>query len=120
MKTTVANRRKTYRQTNDVYIGRGGPWGNPFVIGPDGDRAEVIAKYRAWITGPDRIATALRRNIHLLKGRRLVCYCAPAACHGDVLAELAEKEGAVVQSETARQGTQRAGIESGPLPTEEV
>ncbi|RWK52772.1 MAG: DUF4326 domain-containing protein, partial [Mesorhizobium sp.] len=32
-----------------VYIGRPSKWGNPFVIGPDGSRAEVIAKYRAWI-----------------------------------------------------------------------
>jgi len=32
-----------------VYIGRGSPWGNPFVIGRDGNRAEVIAKYEAWI-----------------------------------------------------------------------
>ena len=28
-----------------VYIGRGSKWGNPFRIGPDGDRAAVIAKY---------------------------------------------------------------------------
>lgn len=76
----------------DVYIGRPGPWGNPFVIGRDGTRDQVIAKYRAWITGPNRVAAALRRNLHLLRGKRLVCWCAPAACHGDVLAELADRE----------------------------
>lgn len=119
-KTTVLNLRRVSRHQTDIYIGRPGPWGNPFVIGKDGDRTEVIAKYRAWITGPDRIATALRRNLPLLRGKRLGCWCAPAACHGDVLAELADKEGAVVQSETARQGTQRVGIKSHPLPTEEV
>lgn len=32
-----------------VYIGRPGKWGNPFVIGRDGSRAEVIAKYRTWL-----------------------------------------------------------------------
>jgi hypothetical protein len=32
-----------------VYVGRPGKWGNPFVIGRDGSRDEVIAKYRAWI-----------------------------------------------------------------------
>jgi len=92
-KTTVLNRRRGYlRGTSDVYIGRPGPWGNPFVIGKDGDRTEVIRKYRAWITGPDRVAVALRTNIPLLRGRRLVCWCAPAPCHGDVLAELADRE----------------------------
>lgn len=30
-----------------VYIGRGSKWGNPFVIGRHGTRAEVIAKYEA-------------------------------------------------------------------------
>jgi hypothetical protein len=44
--TTVANK---YYQNYDVYIGRGSKWGNPFVIGKDGDRDEVIAKYREWI-----------------------------------------------------------------------
>ena len=29
-----------------IYIGRGSAWGNPFVIGRDGDRAEVIEKYK--------------------------------------------------------------------------
>jgi hypothetical protein len=38
----------------DIYIGRpgkgrSGPWGNPFIIGKDGTRAEVIAKYARWI-----------------------------------------------------------------------
>ena len=94
MTTTVVNRRKTLlrRTTFDIYIGRGGPWGNPFIIGPDGDRADVIEKYRVWITSDDRVAVALRSNLHLLRGKRLVCWCAPAACHGDVLAELADKE----------------------------
>jgi len=32
-----------------VYIGRGSKWGNPFRIGPEGDRAAVIAKYERWL-----------------------------------------------------------------------
>lgn len=32
-----------------VYIGRRSKWGNPFVIGRDGTRAEVIAKYAVWL-----------------------------------------------------------------------
>ncbi len=51
-----------------VYIGRGGKWGNPFRIGPDGDQAVVIAKHE------------LLRSIGELRGKDLVCFwCAPAA-----------------------------------------
>ena len=93
MTTTVVNRhRLTLRRKSDIYIGRGSPWGNPYPIGKDGTRAEVIKKYRAWITSDDRVAVALRRNLRVLRGHRLICYCAPAACHGDVLAELADGE----------------------------
>ena len=33
-----------------MYIGRPGPWGNPFRIDHDGDRNEVIRRYRIWLT----------------------------------------------------------------------
>jgi len=64
-----------------VYIGRGSPWGNPFVIGRDGTRAEVIAKYEAWLdTQPQLLA-----RLPELKGRGLVCFCFPKSCHGEGL-----------------------------------
>lgn len=69
----------------DMYIGRGSPWGNPYVIGKDGDRAEVIAKYRKYAV------MMLSENPHWLyrlRGKDLVCFCAPLACHGDVLLEM--------------------------------
>jgi hypothetical protein len=48
-------------------------------------RADVIAKYRAWIvTQPERM-----KALDELRGRDLVCFCAPAACHGDLLLRLA-------------------------------
>lgn len=69
-----------------IYIGRPSRWGNPFVIGKDGDRAAVIAKYRAWLlANPEMVATAKRD----LAGKDLVCFCSPAPCHGDVLLEVA-------------------------------
>lgn len=37
-----------------VYIGHPSKWGNPFVIGRDGTRADVIGKYRAWIVAHPR------------------------------------------------------------------
>jgi len=64
-----------------VYIGRGSPWGNPFVIGRDGTRAEVIAKYEAWLdTQPQLLA-----RLPELNGRGLVCFCFPKSCHGEGL-----------------------------------
>jgi hypothetical protein len=70
----------------DVKITRDSPWGNPFVIGRDGDRDEVIQKFREWIVEQPLLMQALPA----LKGKRLGCVCAPMPCHGDVLAELAE------------------------------
>lgn len=71
----------------DVYIGRPSIFGNPFVIGKDGDRAEVVRKYREWVlTQPEILG-----RIQELKGKVLACWCSPEACHGDVLAELANK-----------------------------
>jgi len=68
----------------DVYIGRPSIWGNPFEIGKDGTRREVIEKYRAWIkTQPD-----ILKHLPELKRKMLGCYCHPKPCHGDVLVEL--------------------------------
>lgn len=85
MKTTVVNVRD---EKCDVHICRPSKWGNPFYIGADGTRAQVIARYRAYITTrPD-----MMKQLHELKGKRLGCYCKPLPCHGDVLTELADNE----------------------------
>jgi hypothetical protein len=68
-----------------VYIGRGSKWGNPFRIGADGDRATVIAKYERYL----RTRHDLLRALDELRGKDLVCFCAPQACHGDLLLRLA-------------------------------
>jgi len=81
--TRVVNVR---REEFDVYIGRGSKWGNRFVMGRDGSREEVIAKYREWILKNDGLLSCLGE----LKGKVLGCYCKPLACHGDVLVELVE------------------------------
>lgn len=73
------------RSAYDVYIGRPSKWGNPFVIGRDGDRAEVIAKFREHGIAHG-LDVAARRE---LRGKTLGCWCSPSPCHGDVLAEWA-------------------------------
>lgn len=66
--------------------------GNPFIIGKDGDRTEVIAKYRRWLwekikkrNSPE--CTELRRVLALARRGdvHLICCCAPLSCHGDVI-----------------------------------
>lgn len=72
----------------DVYIGRPSIWGNPFKIGVDGNRKEVIAKYKDYVYHNPYLISSL----HELKGKILGCYCKPLACHGDILVELLEKD----------------------------
>lgn len=71
----------------DVRIDRTTRWGNPFRIGRDGTRAEVIAKFEDWIQTQPNLLAALPE----LRGKRLGCWCKPKACHGDVLARLADQ-----------------------------
>ncbi len=71
---------------SDVYIGRGSKWGNPFPIDADHDRANVIATYRVHINE----SADLMESLPELTGKRLGCYCKPQACHGDILARIAD------------------------------
>jgi len=80
------------RVKDAVFIGRPGPFGNPFIIGQHGNRVEVIEQYRRMITRYTNSATALRRKVREeLKGKDLACFCAPLPCHGDVLLEIANQ-----------------------------
>lgn len=73
-----------------VYIGRGSCWGNPFRIGRDGNRFEVIAAYQHYLRDPDQ--RQLLAWLPRLRGRDLYCFCAPWACHGDLLVWLANTD----------------------------
>jgi hypothetical protein len=101
-----------------VYIGREMPsfglgrsaFANPFHIPIDGTREDVIWKYNQWIRNrPDLVQHARQ----LLKGKRLVCWCKPLACHGDVLVQLIEEENHVVPGNN--DGRNRMSDGSGPL-----
>jgi hypothetical protein len=72
-------------EKHDTYIGRGSKWGNPYVIGIDGDRDEVIQKFKYDFDGG--FLKFSKEEVHDLKGKSLGCHCHPAACHGDVIAK---------------------------------
>ena len=69
-----------------VYIGRPSRWGNPFKLGPDLTRDEMIARYRMYIAEHPELVDQLAAR----EPKMLACWCAPLPCHGDVLAELLE------------------------------
>ena len=68
-----------------VYIGRGSKWGNPFVMGKDGDRSAVCEKHRVHLHAQIQRGEVSVRQLAELHGKDLVCFCAPLRCHGDTL-----------------------------------
>lgn len=74
------NKRKLYPK-EAVYIGRPSDFGNPFEIGPDGTREEVIQKFHQYLCED----ASLMEKVKTLKGKDLVCWCFPKACHGDII-----------------------------------
>jgi hypothetical protein len=69
------------RERAVVRVDRATPWGNPFELGRDGDRATVIARYR-----DDYLPRnpGLLARLGELRGKALG-WCAPEPCHADML-----------------------------------
>lgn len=74
------------KERYDVLIMRGTKWGNPFPI-PPWTREESLEKYEEWLPTQDWL---LKDIVKELKGKTLGCCCKPLACHGDILAYLAD------------------------------
>lgn len=72
-----------------MYIGRPSIWANPFIIGRDGTRADVVEKHREWFEQQPEMQRLARKR---LKGKNLECFCAPLACHGTILLFYANQE----------------------------
>lgn len=89
MPTRVVNK---YKEEYDVYIGRGSLFGNPYIIGPDGTRAEVLEKYGMYFWGRLFSDDDFREQVKSLRGKRLGCYCKPQECHGDLLRMIADAD----------------------------
>lgn len=89
MITTVVHRNK---DNFDILIDRGTDYGNPFIIGIDGNRKEVIEKYSKYLFSNND----LMEKIELLRGKRLGCWCKPKPCHGDVIVSFLETSQLIV------------------------
>ena len=64
-------------------------FGNPFFIGIDGNREDVIEKYRKQFY-KKLITDKFYQEVCQLKGCILGCWCTPLPCHGDVIIEYLE------------------------------
>lgn len=84
MKTTVVNLRKS---EYDIYIGRGSVFGNPYTVEEYG-RLCCIEKYKQYLINNPQLITLIKKE---LKGKILGCFCKPLACHGDILAQIADE-----------------------------
>ncbi len=85
-----------------IYVGRGSRWGNPFIVGKDGDSAECVRKYEDQLTpyrhhGPTSDLGSLYLSManiedieRELRGKDLMCWCPlDQACHADTLLRIA-------------------------------
>ena len=82
MNLKVLNRYKDIIPENSVPIYRPTKFGNPFILGKDGNRTEVIDKYINWIKSQPELLELAKIE---LKGKNLICCCSPKKCHGDWL-----------------------------------
>lgn len=97
MKTRVVHLKKS---NFDILIDRTTIFGNPFIIGKDGNRKDVICKHLVWLEqwllhGNEIIINGFSNrivinNLHFLSGKIIGCWCKPLPCHGDNLAKLAD------------------------------
>ena len=71
--------KRSCKEEDGVFIGRPSKWGNPYRVETFG-RAEAIARYEEYI-----FKSGLINELGELYKKKLVCFCYPMACHGDIL-----------------------------------
>lgn len=73
---------------NSVYIGRPTKWGNEYRIGIHGNRKEVVARFIRKKKKDKKFISMVKKE---LRGKNLVCHCAPDLCHGEWLLKIANE-----------------------------
>jgi Domain of unknown function (DUF4326) len=94
---TVGNKKHGAR---GIYVGRPSPLGNPFPLDREEERASVIRDYEEWLA-EQLLDTSSPANIEIHRlavlARKqdicLVCWCAPKACHADIIKRTIEAMG---------------------------
>lgn len=95
---TVVNKYKHTPTPNDIYIGRGSAFGNPYVIGSEYTRDKAVDAYCTYLNAKRKYNAQFRHELQKIADKakisdiNLVCYCKPQRCHGDILKELLESE----------------------------
>ena len=76
--------------SNSIRIDRKSRWGNPYVIGRDGDRTSVIEAHRKWLWKEIKQERVSLQDLSKLANQDLACWCAPKPCHGHTLEKAAK------------------------------
>ena len=90
-----------------IYVGRGSRWGNPFIVGQHGTRAECVELFRKLVVDGllcisiDRKTAMVQKellyqvtyDLEELRGHDLACWCPldDKPCHADVYLEIANR-----------------------------
>jgi hypothetical protein len=86
---------------NTACVDRSTKWGNPFVVGRHGTRAECVDLHKRLLAGYICVSSDISPNLlmayramvvacrHEIKGKNLACWCGVGPCHADVLLEVA-------------------------------
>lgn len=84
----IWDRHDPQRPRDAVVVDRRSKWGNPFRIGVDGTREEVVQKYAEYLclARPDLYEAARLE----LRGRDFVC-CGLRPCHAEILMLVANR-----------------------------
>lgn len=87
----VFNKHRPYFSPDAVYVGHPSKWGNPYshleglAEFKVSTREEALQRYREHLDAHPEIVASARAE---LAGKDLVCWCAPLACHADILLKI--------------------------------
>lgn len=88
----VWNKRDPNCPKDAVYVGRPSKWGNPYILGKHGNRQQVVQMFCEYLRSATNLEGGVPLAVQELRGKDLVCWCAPKRCHADVLLEVANAQ----------------------------
>ena len=107
--------RDDYSPNDLVSMVHPSPWKNPFKLGRDGNREEILDQFESYfLARVEEDAEFREKTLKELKDKVLVCDCDSEECHALIIAEW-------VDSESAQEGPVVAprSLQAGPMFSEE-